>query len=221
MRPLIRASMTGMVAALVGILVMLSPFGAGLEERFGLSWLFLTRGQANPPADVAVVSLDRRSAEELGLPAKPRDWPRGIFARLIERLVELNASVVVLDLVLDRPRDPADDAALAATIAAAKRVVLFEYLDGAMRPIDHPLGALAAVLNRKQLREALPAFTEGAVASGPFLLPKVPMHVSQFWAFHADLDGRPSLPVMALQQLYAPGLSALARRAGRGRNAWS
>ena len=121
--------MTGLVAALVGILVMLSPFGPGLEERFGLSWLFWTRGQVSAPADVAVVSLDRRSAEELGLPAKPRDWPRGKFARLIERLVELNASVVVFDLVLDRPREPADDAALAAAIATAKRVVLFEFLD--------------------------------------------------------------------------------------------
>ena len=40
MRPLIRASMTGVVAALVGILVMLLPFGHDLEERFGLSWLF-------------------------------------------------------------------------------------------------------------------------------------------------------------------------------------
>jgi CHASE2 domain-containing sensor protein len=95
-RPLIRASMTGVVAALVGIRVMLLPFGHDLEERFGLSWLFSMRGQASPPADAVVVSLDRRSAEELGLPAKPRDWPRGMFARLIERLVELNASVVVL-----------------------------------------------------------------------------------------------------------------------------
>ena len=215
MRPLIRASMTGVVAALLGILVMLSPFGPGLEERFGLSWLFWARGQVSAPADAAVVSLDRRSAEELGLPAKPRDWPRGIFARLIERLVELNASVVVLDLVLDRPRDPADDAALAATIAAAKRVVLFEYLDGNNRPIEP--GALAAVLNRRQLREPLPAFTEGAAGSGPFLLPKVPMHVSRFWAFHADLDSRPSLPVMALQQytLQAyPHWRALLRAAG-------
>jgi adenylate cyclase len=197
-RPLIRASMTGVVAALVGILVMLSPVGPGLEERFGLSWLFWTRGQVSPPADVAVVSLDRRSAEELELPAKPRDWPRRVFARLIDRLVELKASVVVLDLVLDRPRDPADDAALAAAIAAANRVVLFEYLDGNNRPVES--GALAAVLNREQLRGPLGAFVEGAAGSGTFVLPKVPTHVSQFRTFGVNFDAHPSLPVVALQR---------------------
>jgi adenylate cyclase len=192
-RPLIRASMTGLVAALVGILVLLSPLGRDFEERFGLSWLFWTRGQVSPPADVAVVSLDRRSAEELGLPAKPRDWPRGIFARLIERLAELNASVVVFDLVLDRPRDPVDDAALAAAIAAAKRVVLFEFLDGNNRPTDS--GAL--VFDREQLRGPLPAFVEGAVGSAFFPLPKMP---TLFWAFRANPDVRPTLPVVALQR---------------------
>ena len=215
MRPLIRASMTGLVAALVGILVMLSPFGPGLEERFGLSWLFLTRGQASAPADVAVVSLDRRSAEELGLPAKPRDWPRGKFARLIERLVELNASVVVFDLVLDRPREPADDAALAAAIATAKRVVLFEFLDDHDRPIKS--GAPGAMLNRKQLRGPLPVFVEGATGSGTFVLPKVPTQVSQFVTFSADFDVPPSLPVVALQRhalVVYPQWRALLREAG-------
>ncbi len=194
MRPLVRTSMTGVVAALVGILVM--PFGHGLEERFGLSWLFLMRGQVSAPADAAVVSLDRRSAEELGLPAKPRDWPRRVFAHLIERLVELKASVVVLDLVLDRPREPADDAALAAAIAAAKRVVLFEFLDGNNRPVESG-AAPAAVLNREQLRGPLPAFAEGAVGSAWFPLPKMP---TQFWTFRANPDVRPTLPVVAVQR---------------------
>jgi adenylate cyclase len=208
--------MTGVVAALVGILVMLSPFGPGLEERFGLGWLFLTRGQVSAPADVAVVSLDRRSAEELQLPAQIRDWPRRVFARLIERLVELKASVVVLDLILDRPRDPADDAALAAAIAAANRVVLFEFLDRSVRPIDHPSGVLAGLFKGEQLRAPLPAFSEAAAGSGPFPLPKVPMHVSQFWTF-ANFDAHPSMPVVTLQrnalQVY-PHWRALLREAG-------
>ena len=142
-----------------------------MEERFGLSWLFLTRGQVSAPADVAVVSLDRRSAEELGLPAKPRDWPRGMFARLIERLVELNASVVVFDLVLDRPRDPADDAALAAAIAAAKRVVLFEFLDGNNRPIGS--GALGRAQPRTAAR-ALAGVRRWRSGIGVVPLPKMP-----------------------------------------------
>lgn len=215
MRALRRASLTGAVAGLFGILVMLSPWGDALEERFGLSWLFWTRGPVSVSADVAVVSLDRHSAEELGLPARIRDWPRRVFARLIERLVEFRASVVVFDLIFDQPRTVADDAALVAAIGAANRVVLFEYLDRTVRPIDLGSGAAAGVVS--QLQPPLPAFGDVAAGSGPFPLPKVPAQVSQFWAFGANLEDYPSLPVVALQRhaldVY-PHWRALLRQAG-------
>ena len=54
----------------------LTPLGVAIEERFGLSWLFAVRGRARAPADAVVVSLDRESAERLGLPEKISDWPR-------------------------------------------------------------------------------------------------------------------------------------------------
>lgn len=199
-RPLTRAGATGAVAALLGVLLIATPVGLALEERFGLGWLFWTRGPAAPPADVAVVSLDRRSTEELGLPEKIRNWPRTVLARLIDRLVELQASVVVFDLILDQPREPEDDGALAASIAAARRVVLFEYLDRTVRPIDDDSGAVAGVISREQLRPPLAAFVAAAAGVGPFPLPKVPARVSQFWAFGANLDDRPSLPIVALQR---------------------
>ncbi|MGH6899553.1 MAG: CHASE2 domain-containing protein [Geminicoccaceae bacterium] len=217
MRALSRASLTGAGAALLGIVVMLSPFGLPLEERFGLSWLFWTRGPVAAPADVAVVSLDRRSSEELGLPAQTRDWPRRIYARLIERLVEFDASVVVFDLILDRPRTAADDAALAAAIGAANRVILFDYLDRTVRPLGDGSGAVAGLASSEQLRPPLPAFVDVAAGSGPFPLPKVPTQVSQFWAFGANLEDFPSLPVVALQRraldVY-PHWRALLRQAG-------
>ena len=128
MRPLIRASMTGMAAVLVGLMVMFSPWGLALEERFGLSWLFWTRGPLEPPAEVVVVSLDGVSGERLGLAEKLREWPRRLYADLIERLVAADAAVIVFDLRLDQPRDPANDAALAQAIRNAGRVVLFEHL---------------------------------------------------------------------------------------------
>jgi adenylate cyclase len=216
-RALSRASLTGAGAALLGILVMLSPFGRLLEERFGLSWLFWTRGPVAAPAEVAVVSLDRRSTEELGLSAQIRDWPRSVYARLIDRLVELEASVVVFDLILDRPRAAADDAALAASIGAANRIVLFEFLDRTEWPIGDASATVAGLARREQVRPPLPAFLDAAAGSGSFRLPKVPAQVSQFWAFGADLEDRPSLPVAALQrhalEVY-PAWRALLRAAG-------
>ena len=146
MRPLIRASITAVLAALVGMLVMLTPFGSALEERFGLSWLFWTRGPVSPPADVAVVSLGTDSAERLGLPDKLREWPRRVYAELIERLVEANSAVIVFDLRLDEVRDAADDAALTQAIADARRVVLFEYLERKHRPMPGEQDKIAGIV---------------------------------------------------------------------------
>ena len=215
MRPLIRASITAVLAALVGMLVMLTPFGSALEERFGLSWLFWTRGPVSPPADVAVVSLGTDSAERLGLPDKLREWPRRVYAELIERLVEANSAVIVFDLRLDEVRDAADDAALTQAIADARRVVLFEYLERKHRPMPGEQDKIAGILATEQLRPPLPEFAQAAVGLGPFPLPKVPARVSQFWAFRPG--GEPTLPVIALQRYAATAYDnwrALLRQAG-------
>jgi adenylate cyclase len=201
-RPLRRASITGVIAALVGMLVMLSPVGMALEERFGLSWLFWTRGPVSPPADVAVVSLGADSAERLGLPQKLREWPRRVYAQLIERLVEADAAVIVFDLRLDEARDAADDAALARAIADARRVVLFEHLERKHRPLPGTMDGTAGVFTTEQLLSPLTDFAQAAVGIGPFPLPKVPARVSWFWAFRPG--GEPTLPVVALQRYAAP-----------------
>ncbi|HEX6115430.1 MAG TPA: adenylate/guanylate cyclase domain-containing protein [Geminicoccaceae bacterium] len=201
MRSLIRASKTGVAAALVGLLVMLSPFGVALEERFGLSWLFWTRGPLEPPSDVAVVSLDSASGERLGLSAKLREWPRRLYAQLIERLVDAEAAVIVFDLRLDQPREAADDAALAQAIAQAGRVVLFEYLELKNRPMPGPGEARAGVFTSERVHPPIAPFAEAAAGLGPFPLPKVPARVSQFWAFRPG--GEPTLPVVALQRYAA------------------
>ena len=196
MRPLIRASMTGVAAVLVGLLVMFCPWGMALEERFGLSWLFWTRGPLEPPSNVVVVSLDGASGDRLGLTARLREWPRRLYADLIERLVEADAAVIVFDLRLDQARDAANDAALAQAIRDAGRVVLFEYLE---RKHSILLGSEDEVTTVRA-QPPLPEFERAAAGLGPLPLPKVPARVSNFWAFLPG--GEPTLPVVALQ-LYA------------------
>jgi hypothetical protein len=145
-RSLIRASMTAAAAVLVGLMVMFSPWGMAFEERFGLSWLFWTRGPLEPPADVVVVSLDGASGERLGLDGRLREWPRRLYVELIERLVAADAAVIVFDLRLDQPRDRADDAALAQAIRDAGRVALFEHLERRQRTLPGGGDALAGDL---------------------------------------------------------------------------
>ena len=201
MRPLIRACVTGVVAASVGMLVVLSPAGMALEERFGLSWLFWTRGPVSPPADVAVVSLGNDSAERLDLPQRLREWPRRIYAQLIRRLVDAGAAVIVFDLRLDEPRDPADDAALTRAIAESGRVVLFEFIDRKNHSMPGGQNHFAGLLTTEQRQPPLPEFAHAAVGIGPFPLPKVPARVTQFWAFRPD--GEATLPMVALQRYAA------------------
>ena len=87
-RRLRRAWGIGLLTGALGALVALTPPGMSLEERFGLSWLFWVRGPVEAPPEVSVVSLDRRSADSLGLGDKIHNWPRSVHARLIKRLVE-------------------------------------------------------------------------------------------------------------------------------------
>lgn len=61
---LVKAGGIGVVTAAVGLVFALSPFGASLDERFGLTWLFSVRGPVEAPGDVLVVGLDRRSTTD-------------------------------------------------------------------------------------------------------------------------------------------------------------
>ena len=160
------------------------------------------RGPRPPPATTVVVSLDRESAERLGLPEKISDWPRAVHARLIERLVAAGAAVIAFDVIFDRPRAQPSDQALAEAITAAGRVVLLQYLREDFRRLPGPDGAAAGLLAGKQLRPPLPAFALGSAGMAPFPLPRETERVSQFFAFASALEGRPTLPAVALQ-LYA------------------
>lgn len=113
-----------------GAAVYLSPQGTAIEEQFGLYWLFHLRGERTAPADVVVIAVDQASATHLELPLKPSLWSRALHARLIDRLVEAGARVVVFDLVFDRPgSDARHDKQFAAALKHAGNVVLVERLD--------------------------------------------------------------------------------------------
>ena len=98
----LKGLLAGLFVALVGVGLAMSPLGTGLEQRVGLSWLFDRRGPVEPPAEVAVVAMDSRTGDQLGLPALPRDWPRSIHAQLVDALVARGAAVIVFDVHFGR-----------------------------------------------------------------------------------------------------------------------
>jgi adenylate cyclase len=189
----------GAVIGVAGALFALTPLGMAFEETVGLTWLFKVRGPVDPPREVAVVGIDRASADALGLPPQPRKWPRSLHARLIDTLVRHGASVIVFDLILDAPGNPVEDATLAKSIRDAGRVVLFEHLERRLQPLTGADGTFTAWVSTEHLRPPLPFLAEAARGLGPFPLPRVPARVSQFWAFKRGAGDVATLPAVALQ----------------------
>lgn len=198
---LVKALVFGGCTAAAGVLISLTPAALEFDEQFGLGSLFSWRGARQAPAGVVIVSLDKSSAERLGLPRETDTWPRALHAELIEKLSAFGASVIAYDVVFDRPRSVKDDDRLAAAIRHAGNVILSEYLESNTQALRLE-GKSWAMLVNERLVQPLPAFAEAAAATAPFPLPKVPVRVNQFWVFKSGAGDRPTLATAAFQ-LYA------------------
>jgi adenylate cyclase len=197
-----KAVLFGAAVGALGLLAGLTPPGLAVEETLGLDALFRLRGPQLAPAEAVVVTIDRESARALGLPNVPRKWPRALHGELVDRLSRAGAAVVVFDIIFTEPREPAGDRAFAEAVRRAGNVVLFEYLYKETLPLTDDEAGEAMVLERRV--PPYPALAEAAAARAPFPLPKVPVKVSQFWAFMPSTGGDPTLPAVALQLYLLP-----------------
>lgn len=203
--PALKAVCLGVTVALIGLVGSIFPPLAKFEEEAGLSWLFNLRGPRPVPAAVVVVSIDKESSDQLGLPNKPRAWPRSLHARLVDELAARGAAAVVFDVIFEEPRDPEDDRRLADSVARAGNVVLFEYLKR-----ESPSGEMAQAGVVERRVPPLPELARSAAALAPFPLPKVPVQVSAFWTFKSAAGDAATTPVAALQVMVRPRQAALA-----------
>jgi adenylate cyclase len=204
MRKLRRGLMFGVLTGLIGAVFGLTPLGEDFEKNIGLDWLFQVRGPIAPPPEVAVVAINERDIEGLGLPELPRDWPRSIHGRLIENLVERGASVIVFDMDFQRPKSPAQDTEFARAVAASGRVVLFERLEGKRQPIYDIDGRQSGTIWTEELIPPIPELAQAAKALAPFPVPKVQVNIYQFWPFKPSAGNAASLPAAALQVYALP-----------------
>ncbi|MDH3690644.1 MAG: adenylate/guanylate cyclase domain-containing protein [Gammaproteobacteria bacterium] len=195
----------GVATGLIGVILTLIPVGTYFEQNVGLAWLFKVRGAIEPPPNVAVVAINDRATEGLGLPALPRDWPRSIHARLIESLVERGASVIVFDLDFKRPKEAQHDVEFAKAVADSGRVVLFERLEGKRQPVFDVNGKQTGTIWAEELIPPIPALAEAAKGLAPFPVPKVQVNIFQFWTFKPSADDAATMPAVALQ-VYALGV---------------
>jgi adenylate cyclase len=194
----------GIVTGMIGAVLGLTSLGEDFEKNIGLDWLFHIRGPIAPPPEVAVVAINDRDIEGLGLPELPRDWPRSIHGKLIDKLVERGASVIVFDMDFQRAKSPAQDTEFARAVAASERVVLFERLEGKRQPIYNLDGTQSGTIWTEELIPPIPELADAAKALAPFPVPKVQVNVYQFWPFKPSAGNAASMPSAALQVYALP-----------------
>jgi adenylate cyclase len=184
----------GLLIGLLGAMLSLLPVTAAWEEGVGLGLLFQWRGQRPAPTEVAIVSINGETGAQLGLGEEIPEWPRGLHAKLIDRLRAARVSAIAIDIFFKKPRDQEQDKRLADAISRAQNVVLVAYLE------QQRSQSGGQTLLVERLVPPIAPLAQAAAASGPFVLPKVPVRVSRFWTFNGD-NALPSLPVLTLQQL--------------------
>lgn len=188
-----------LLTALSGAVLLILPLGQSAEEAVGLDLLFQQRGARAAPAELVVIPIEKHAADALHLSNRPEHWPRALHARLVDRLHQAGAAVIVFDIHFKEPR--ADDAIFATALRRADNVVLFAYLD---RDSTEPLAQI------ERLIPPTPALADAAAAIAPFALPKLPVRVSRFWGRQDAAGGATTLPLAALEQYALSGVPALA-----------
>jgi len=118
-------------AALLVVLPLLTEFtGLPLDLQSALDqmdlatldWRFRVRGPAQPQEKIVMVTLDQKSVGALGEPP----WSRSEHARLVRRMREYGARMVVIDILFATPSasDRAGDEEFTAAMKEAGNVVL-------------------------------------------------------------------------------------------------
>jgi adenylate cyclase len=191
-----RGLVLGLAIGCIGAVIGRLPSVLRVDEMVGLGTLYALSGPPALPEEVAVVAISHSTYDELGVSDELDEWPRYWHARLIERLRAAAPAVILFDVSFTEPRDPADDAALAAAISAAGNVILLERTSPVRTADGRNAAAAGIVLERRE--PPLPVLREAALGTAPFTLPSVPIRLSQFWIFDRTGANVPNLPALAL-----------------------
>lgn len=196
----------GLLVAVVGIVASSVEIIHELEENSGLSLLFHLRDVKSAPSEVSIISIDRESSERLGLPDNPERWSRSLHARLIDILAKAGASVIIFDLYFIDPRSRTEDDLLAEAMRNAGNVVLAEPLRAKDLPASNIAGVFTAEHRIVETVKPIALVSRAAFASAPFVLPRLPIKVNQYWAFQTAAGDLPTFPIVAYQLYALPAL---------------
>jgi adenylate cyclase len=198
---LAKALPLGAVIAIAGLVLSFFPFVHELEEDTGLGLLFKLRGPIRPPSEAVVISIDKDSAEQLNIPENPDKWPRSLHARLVDALAKAGAAVITFDVHFLEPRVPEDDRLFAQAMKNAGNVVLSDPMTAREVAVSGAGESFGAEHSIVRIVKPLPLLSDSAVSTAPFVLPRIPFKVNQYWTFQTEgaLSPPPTFPVVAYQ----------------------
>ena len=196
-RALSRPLGIGALTAAVGILFLLLPLGAALEESVGLSLLFSLRGTAcrRPTfsSSPSTAPLPRRSGfRPTQTGGRASSTPISSMLSIVAGLRRLSStwSSTSPDRLSTTAPSPTRSAGPAPSCSPSNSCRRPSLRGGDPR-------ALADPFHLERLAPPLPLLAEAAAGLAPFPLPKVPVQVSRYWTFKAGAGNAPSLPVVA------------------------
>ena len=199
MTRIFKALAWGCAVGLMGLVLSFTHMARSFEEDLGLDLFFKLRGIQQPPTEAVVVSIDRDSAENLTIPDNPDKWPRSVHARLVDTLERAGAKAITFDVHFIEPRVTEDDHLFEQAIRRAGNVVLAD----AMRAKDIPTSSagndVSDTTTIVKLTKPFEPFAQAATGTAPFVLPRIPFKVNQYWTFQQGAGDVPTFPVAALQ----------------------
>ena len=199
MSRLIKGITVGLFTGIAGLIMGLIPFGLDIEENVGLDILFNLRGTRQAPSDVIIINVDKISADNLDLPDDLRKWPRSLHGRLAESLVARGATVIAFDISFLEPSSPKEDNAFGDAVEKARNVVFCKCLKREKIPLTLKGEVSSGDLNIVSLVPPILPLAQSAIALAPFILPRVPVKVNQYWTFKTVAGDTPTLPVVVFQ----------------------
>src|SRR5262245_31530342 len=190
----------GFVVGLLGVALSFSQTAKHFEEDLGLDLLFTLRGITAPSPEAIVVSIDLDSSESLGLPDNPDKWPRSVHAKLVDRLVEAGAKAITFDVHFIEPKAPEDDRLFAEAIRRAGNVILADAMRSKDIPISSDGSGPGDTTSIVKVTKPYEPFSRAASGTAPFVLPRIPFKVNQYWTFQQGAGDAPTFPIVTLQE---------------------
>jgi adenylate cyclase len=184
------------VTAIIAVfmLIKLSPMET-LEEKL-YDYRFKIRGIITPPENIVIVAIDEKSIGKLGR----FPWSRDKIARLVERLAEDGAEIIVFDIILSEHEK--NDRLLGHAIRRAGNVILpvvFEFDRKSTVPDNEFLvnSAFRSVIHPEKFNQYCPIVTKRALIPDPEMIGEAMAmgHINMF----PESDGTLRWEVMVIE----------------------